>query len=114
MAISKAIAGYRVLMILSVIDGKYSRSEGKVIVDYLRSVYDEPIDVEGENAFLQKMGKMEVMTCFHEAASFFYGQSEEDERKAMLDYAHQLVLADKVLTEEENKLLKELYRYWLG
>ena len=44
-----AQSGYHMLMILSVVDGKYQVAEGKVIVNYLTKNYESEIDIDKEN-----------------------------------------------------------------
>jgi hypothetical protein len=37
--LNKVMAGYHMLMILSQVDGDFDKSEGKIIVDYLKDAF---------------------------------------------------------------------------
>jgi uncharacterized tellurite resistance protein B-like protein len=107
-----AQAGYHMLMILSVVDGHYSATEGKVIVDYLMKNYQLDIDIDKENQVLLGVEKDKLPEHFKKSAEAFNESSNEEQRLDFIVFAYRLVQADGAFAAEENKILTSLANYW--
>ncbi len=106
------MAGYHMLMILSEVDGTFAKPEGKVIVDYLKKAFPFRVDLDREMEELSALPKSDYFLHFNNAMNDFYEDSTEKERNSFLKLAVKLANADKKITNEENKYLKELFFAW--
>lgn len=109
---NKVMAGYHMLMILSEVDGEFDKSEGKVIVNYLKKTFPFRVDLDREIAELSALPKEDYFLHFNNAMNDFYEDSTEKERYSFLNFAVKLAKADHKITPEENKYLKELFFAW--
>lgn len=109
---NKVMAGYHMLMILSQVDGDFDATEGKVIVKYLKDAFPFRVDLDGEMAILSALPKEDYFMHFNNAMNDFYEDSLPQERVDFLNFAVKMVKADKKITAEENKYLKELFFAW--
>jgi hypothetical protein len=109
---NKVMAGYHMLMILSEVDGEFAKSEGKIIVEYLKSVFPYKLNLDHEMEELSNLPKEDYFLHFNNAMNDFYEDSTPKERNSFLKYAVKMVSADKKITPEENKYLKELFFAW--
>jgi hypothetical protein len=109
---NNVIAGYHMLMILSEVDGEFDKSEGKVIVDYLKAMFPFRVNLDYEMEVLSALPVEDYFLHFNNAMNDFYEDSTPKERSEFLNFAVKLVKADKKITEEENKYLKELFFAW--
>jgi hypothetical protein len=108
----KTIAGYRLLMILSAVDGKLSSKEDKIIRRYLDEHFTSRADLDTEYDLLIKMDESDYAIHFNNSMNEFYLLSTPEERTHFLDLAVKLVIADKNITPKENLFLNELYNAW--
>src|SRR6478752_722762 len=92
---SRAVAGYHMLMILSVIDGKLNGKEDQVIKEYMEENYGGLVDSERELAIITKISTEDYPIHFNNAMNNFYMHSTKNERNHFLDMATRLVAADK-------------------
>lgn len=109
---NRVMAGYHMLMILSEVDGEFAKSEGKIIVDYLKSAFPYKLNLDNEMEELSALPKEDYFLHFNNAMNDFYEDSTPKERNVFLKYAVKMVKADKKITPEENKYLKELFFAW--
>lgn len=109
---NKVMAGYHMLMILSEVDGEFAKAEGKIIVDYLKSAFPYKLDLDREMEELSVLPKEDYFLHFNNAMNDFYEDSTRKERNSFLNVAVKIVKADKKITPEENKYLKELFFAW--
>ncbi len=109
---NKVMAGYHMLVILSAVDGEFDKAEGKVIVNYLKSAFPFRVDLDREMEELSAMPKEDYLLHFNNCMNDFYEDSTEKERTDFLKTAVKMVKADKKITIEENKFLKELFFAW--
>jgi len=109
---NKVMAGYHMLMILSEVDGKFAKPEGKVIVNYLKNAFPFRVDLDREIEELSALPKGDYFLHFNNAMNDFYEDSTEKERTVFLKFAVKMAKADKKITNEENKYLKELFFAW--
>ena len=109
---NKVMAGYHMLMILSQVDGDFDKSEGKVIVDYLKDSFPFRVNLDGEMEILSALATEDYFLHFNNAMNDFYEDSNKKERLDFLNFAVKLVKADNKITPEENKYLKELFFAW--
>jgi len=107
-----AQAGYHMLMILSVVDGKYKVAEGKVIVNYLTKNYNSEIDIDKENQAILAVPNDLLPEHFKNVANDFLHHSTEEQRIDFMVFAFRLVQADGKIDREENKILKSLSHFW--
>jgi uncharacterized tellurite resistance protein B-like protein len=109
---NKVMAGYHMLMILSQVDGEFDKNEGKVIIKYLKDSFPFHVDLDNEVEVLSKLPKEDYFLHFNNAMNDFYSDSVPQERVDFLNFAVKMVKADKKVTSEENKYLKELFFAW--
>jgi uncharacterized tellurite resistance protein B-like protein len=109
---NKVMAGYHMLMILSQVDGEFDKSEGKVIVNYLKESFPFWVNLDGEMEILSTLPAEDYFMHFNNAMNDFYEDSTQQERVDFLNFAVKMVKADKKITPEENKFLKELFFAW--
>ena len=109
---SRAVAGYHMLMILSAVDGKLNGNEDKVIRLYMEENYGGLIDLEQEMVLITKIPSEDYPIHFNNAMNDFYIHSTKTERNHFLDMATRLVAADKEITPKENLFLNELFNAW--
>lgn len=112
MKMNKAIAGYHLLMILSMVDDSFSAREDKLIADYLEENFPFRVDLDKEIAVLSELDKDQYMIHFQNAMADFYEDSTPEERNHLLDMAVKLVKADHRITDYENLFLDELFNEW--
>ena len=109
---NKAQSGYHMLMILSVVDGHYDITEGKIVVDYLTKNYDQDIDIDKENDELLSVPRSAIPEQFKKAAYNFLESSTEEERLDFIAFAYRLIQADGSVATEENKIFTSLASFW--
>lgn len=109
---NKVMAGYHMLMILSAVDGEIHKSEGKVIVNYLKDAFPFHVDLDHEMEVLSALPAEDYFLHFNNSMNDFYEDSTPQERVDFLKFAVKMVKADKKITPEENKYLKELFFAW--
>jgi hypothetical protein len=109
---SRAVAGYHMLMILSAVDGKFNGKEDKVIRKYMEENYGGLVDLESEMAIISALPPEDYPVHFNNAMNDFYIHSNKTERNHFLDMATRLVAADKKISPKENLFLNELFSAW--
>jgi hypothetical protein len=110
---NKAIAGFHILTILSEVDNDFDPREGLVIVDYLKENFPPlPISLDKEMDFLSSLSKDDYQTHFETCLVDFYKDSTSEERISFLKFAVNIIKADEVITDNENKYLNYMYDQW--
>jgi uncharacterized tellurite resistance protein B-like protein len=109
---SKVEAGFHILMLLSLADGKVQQSESDVVIDFLNDHFDGQLDLIKEQAFLRALPIEEYEKHFLETAEHFYTISNEDERHTLTHFAMEVAMADEAMQSTENKLINILYDTW--
>lgn len=109
---NKVMAGYHMLIILSQVDGEFNKAEGKVIINYLKKTFPFRVDLDSEMEILSALPREDYFMHFNNAMNDFYEDSIAGERTDFLNFAVKMVSADKKITVEENKYLKELFFAW--
>jgi hypothetical protein len=112
MKMNKPIAGYHILMILSVVDGKFSGKEDMIIEKWLEKEMPVHVDLDRETEILAALNPDDYMIHFQKCMADFYEDSTEKERIEFLDIAIKLSKADKPITPEENIYIDELFNEW--
>ena len=111
-SMSRAVAGYHMLMILSAVDGKFSGMEEKVIREYMDENYGGLVDLDQEMLVIRAVAREDYPIHFNNAMNDFYVHSSKNERNHFLDMATRLVAADKKISPKENLFLNELFNAW--
>ncbi len=109
---SKAIAGYHMLMILSAVDGKFNGSEDKIIKSFIEENYGSLKNLDEEMSIISALPNEDYPVHFNNAMNQFYLHSSKADRNHFLDMATRLVAADKSISDRENLFLNELYNAW--
>lgn len=109
---TRPVAGYHMLMILSAVDGKFNGKEDKVIREFMEAVPDGSINYDEELAVISTIEEVDYAVHFNNAMNQFYMQSTREDRNRFLDLATRLVVADKEISPKENLFLKELFYAW--
>jgi hypothetical protein len=110
---NKAIAGYHILSILSMVDDEFDPTEGLVIVDYLKVNFPPlNINLDSEVEMLSTLKKDDYQSHFYKCLDAFYSDSDEKERIDFLKFAVKLIKADNKITKDENKFFNEIIDHW--
>ncbi len=112
MKMNQAIAGYHILMILSMVDDAFSPREDKLIADYLQENFPFRIDLDREIAILSELEKDHYMIHFQKAMDDFYEDSTPEERSNLMKMAIRLIKADRHINPNESLFLDELFNEW--
>lgn len=110
--LNKGEAAFHLLGLLSLADGVSDTNEQEVIMEFLDNNYDDGIDLIKEQAFLKALPATEYLIHFEEVCNRFYSLSDADERNRIIEFAMKVVMADKKMTEGENKLIDKLFTSW--
>ncbi len=106
---SRSVAGYHMLMILSAVDGRFNGKEDKIIRQFMEENLGQLPDLESEMEIISAMKSEDYAIHFNKAMNDFYMDSTLDQRNHFLDMATRLVAADKQISKRENLFLNELY-----
>ncbi len=109
---TRPVAGYHMLMILSAVDGKFNGQEDLVIREFMEEIPRGAINYDEELAIISTIPEIDYPVHFNNAMNSFYMQSTPEERNHFLDLATRLVVADREVSPIENLFLKELYFAW--
>lgn len=109
---NKAKAGYNMLMILSAVDNEFQEEEKVVIQSFIKKMWLDEYDDLALESSVGQLTSDEWMPLFSECRDYFYTEATEKERNEFLQFAMDLVKADDVITEEENRFLKSLFDAW--
>lgn len=109
---NKPVAGYHLLMILSAVDGEFNVKEDMVIRKWLAEQFPFTVNLDREMEVLSALDKNDYMVHFQKCMADFYEDSTEQERNELIQFAIDLVKADKKITREENLFLDELFSEW--
>lgn len=109
---NKAKAGYNLLMILSAVDNEFQEEEKLVIQKFIKKMWTDQYDDLALTTSISNLTPDDWMPRFQECMDYFYTESSKEERNEFLQFAMDLVKADDVITEEENRFLKTLFDAW--
>ncbi len=109
---NKAKAGFNMLMILSAVDNEFQEEEKVVIQNFIKKMWANEYDDLALDTSISNLTADDWMPRFSECMDYFYAEAEEKERNEFLQFAMDLVKADDVITEEENRFLKVLFDAW--
>lgn len=109
---SKVEAGFHLLMLLSLADGKIQKSESAVIIDFLDDHFTGDLDLIKEQAFLRALPAEEHERHFVETAEHLFTITNADERHTITRFAMDIVMADDDMQHPENNLINKLYDCW--
>lgn len=111
--LNKCESAFHLLGILSRADGISQEKEKRIIMTFLeKNFYDDDIDLIKEQAFLTALPHSEHYTHFEEVCNRFYSLSTSDERNKLVEFAMKVVMADKQMTDDENRLIEKLFAAW--
>jgi hypothetical protein len=112
LVMTRPVAGYHMLMILSAVDGKFNGKEDKVIREFMEELPHGSINYDDELTVISTIEEVDYAVHFNNAMNQFYMQSTREDRNRFLDLATRLVVADKQISPKENLFLKELFYAW--
>ncbi|MBL0104303.1 MAG: TerB family tellurite resistance protein [Bacteroidetes bacterium] len=110
--LNKVEAGYHMLQLLSVVDGKFSVEEDLVIRKYLVENYPFHVSLDGAMDKISILKSEDYIIHFQKCMDDFYQDSTQDERVHFMDFAVKLVSADEKVTPDENLFLNTLFDAW--
>ncbi len=110
--LNKCEIAFHLLGILSRADGASQPKEKTIILDFLENNFDNEMDLIKEQAFLTALPSSEHYSHFDEVCSRFYSLSTQDERNKIIEFAMKVVMADKLMTDDENRLIDRLFTVW--
>lgn len=100
------------LMILSAVDNEFQEEEKVVIQNFIKKMWLTEYDDLALQNSIGELTSEDWMPRFSECRDFFYEAATEKERNEFLQFAMDLVKADDVITDEENRFLKSLFNAW--
>lgn len=109
---NKSIAGYHLLMILSAVDGHFSKEEGMKIQEYLAEEFPFRINLDNELEVISTLQPEDWKDHFEFHARCFMEDSTEKERVNFRKFAKSLIKADNVVSEDEHRFYKLLKNLW--
>ncbi len=109
---NKPVAGYHLLMILSAVDGEFNVKEDMVIRKWLAEQFPFTVNLDNDMDELSKLDPKDYMVHFEKCMADFYEDSSEKERNELIQFAIDLIKADRKITREENIFLNELFGEW--
>jgi len=109
---NKAVSGFHLLMILSIVDGSFTLAESIVADKYISKHFKDDFSFEEETKFLKLLKPANYFFHFKECMDQFYSKSSQQERAAFVKFAVEMVKADRKITREENIYLNELLTGW--
>jgi hypothetical protein len=103
----KAISGYKILTLLSMVDGKSNANEDLVIRNWLIKTFQfsKNFDYELEN--LTNLPKKEYGIFLQQNMDAFYTNSTTDDRNNLIQFAINLIKADGKIVKGENVLFDQ-------
>ncbi len=108
----RAIAGYNMLMLLTVVDNKLHTKEDIIIREWLTNAFEAKPNLDAEMEKLSSLSADEYPTHFHHQMDIFYKNSTVNERNDFLQFALFLIKADGKITKEENHFFDILFDAW--
>ena len=108
----KAIAGYHLLMVLTIIDGTLNIKEEIIIKEWLENEFNTKENLDDEMEILSTLKNEDFPAHFQQQMDIFYSNSTHKERMELLQFALFLIKADGVITPEENIYFDMLYNNW--
>lgn len=108
----KAISGYHLLMLLTIVDDKLNATEDAVVVDWLAKSYNGKLPLDEQMEILANLRKDDFKAHFEHHMDLFYSHSTEQERTAFLQYAMNIIKADGQIEESENVFFDKLFEAW--
>ncbi len=105
-------AAYEILVMLLVCDGEYDDNEGRTIREFLEDNHDGSFDPHASNLVIQELDGPGLDALMRERAAFVKAGSTVDDRVAILEFGVDLIMGDDELSEDENRLVRELADTW--
>ncbi|MDZ4846716.1 MAG: hypothetical protein SH857_14335 [Chitinophagales bacterium] len=109
---NKAVSGYHLLMLLSAVDNNFNAREDMVIKDWMEEKFPFFVDLDSELEVISTLPQEDYMNHFKKCMADFYMDSTQAERNELIQFAMNLVKADKKITHNENVYLDELFNEW--
>ncbi|CAN5384587.1 hypothetical protein BH11BAC1_BH11BAC1_04640 [soil metagenome] len=109
---NKAVSGFHILIILSIVDGSFTLEESMVADKYISKHFPDDFSFEEETKFLKLLKPADYFFHFKECMDQFYSKSSLKDRAEFVKYAVEMVNADRKITSEENIYLNELLTGW--
>ena len=110
--LNKSEIAFHLLGILSRADGASQPREKTIILNFLEKNFDDEMDLIKEQAFLTALPPSEHFSHFDEVCSRFYALSSQEERNKLVEFAMKVVMADKKMTDDDNRLIDRLFTVW--
>ncbi len=108
----RAIAGYHLLMLLTVVDNKINVKEDIVIRDWLSTEFKFTPNLDDEMEVLSNLRKDDYTLHFQQQMDKFYLHSTQEQRNHLLQFALFLIKADGHISKEENVFFDMLFDAW--
>jgi uncharacterized tellurite resistance protein B-like protein len=108
----RAISGYNMLMLLTVVDNKLHTKEDIVIREWLANSFTARPNLDEEMDKLSSLPVDEYTTHFQQQMDIFYNHSTTQDRNDFLQFAMFLIKADGNITKEENHFFDLLFDAW--
>lgn len=110
---NKAQAAYNLLLMLSVVDGSIDERERQVVQLYVEQNFpNEEIDFAFEEAMLASMTPEQLMEEFRASVSAYFRYATPQDRVSLLLTGMDVVMADGVMTPNEETVFKTLANSW--
>ncbi len=109
---TKEIAGYNILMLLSMVDGEPHKKEDAIIKKWLENEFQFTKNLDEELAFLTVLPLTDYEAFMHSNMDTYHTLTTQNEQHKLLQFAVAIIKADGKIVPEENKLFDYLYTNW--
>lgn len=112
---SKVTSGYKLLMILSLVDGHQIPEEEVYVREFLNGIVDDELAgtfIHTEKERLKLLDAATLEAEFEVSMNHFFSSTSPAERTIFLDRAMKLIKSDDHITREENKFIDKLFEAW--
>jgi hypothetical protein len=107
-----ATLGYKILMIFSVIDGKYTTEEGKVVVDFLKANIQTVVDIDRENVILLSYPQSQVSSFFTKTLEEINEVATEEQKTELLISMYEIATIPNTWNAGHKKAFEVASNIW--
>jgi uncharacterized tellurite resistance protein B-like protein len=108
----KATTGYKILMLMTNVDGKAHPNEDLVIRNWLIQEFQFAKNLDDELDEIAQVPVAEYEPYLQKQMDIFYQNSTAKERNNLLQFAMNVIKADGEIVKGENKLFDQLFDGW--